>query len=291
MSTSGFRRTNSRALPSFVVAVALALLVTALGAAAAEPTKIEIPFSVVQSLKGWQYEPKGSGPFPVAIISHGSPPNPADRVKTQALYTVAAEQFVQWGFIVINPIRRGYGETGGAWAENYVSCNNPEYVRAGLSSADDIAAAVDFAKKLPNADPKRIVLVGQSAGGWGTLASATRDDVPVRAVINFAGGRGGMRNGIANNNCNPDALVNAAGEYGAKAKRPSLWIYTKNDKFFAPDLTQRLFDKYQSGGGKGKLVMLPPFGNDGHSLFGMKDGLPLWKPHVEAFLKENQLLN
>jgi dienelactone hydrolase len=274
----------------------LRLLCTAMLAIAAQahaqtkPQKIEIPFSMVQSLAGWQYQPEGSGPFPVVIINHGSPTNAADRAKTQALYTVPSEQFLKWGFVVIIPIRRGYGDTGGFWAETYFSCNNPEYVKAGHASADDIEAAVNFAKKLPNVDRERILLVGQSAGGWGALAAATRDDVRVRAVINFAGGRGGMRNGIANNNCNPDSLVEAAGKFGA-TKRPSLWLYTENDKFFSQELSQRLFDKYQAGGGKGKFVMLPAFGNDGHSLFGVREGLHIWKPHVEAFLKEHQLLN
>jgi dienelactone hydrolase len=278
-------------LPRLILLCLLALVQPICAWAQTKPQKIEIPFSIIQSLAGWQYQPEGPGPFPVAIISHGSPANAQERARTQALYTVAAEQFVKWGFVVINPIRRGYGETGGYWAETYFSCDNPEYVKAGLASADDIAAAVTFAQKLPNVDPKRIVLVGQSAGGWGTLAVATREDVPVRAVINFAGGRGGMRNGQANNNCNPDSLVTAAGEFGAGAKRASLWIYTENDKFFSPALSQRLFDKYQAGGGKGKFVMLPPFANDGHSLFGVREGLHIWKPHVEAFLKEHQLLN
>lgn len=273
--------------------LALVLIPAALAGlpAFAQPQKVEIPFSVNMSLKAWQYQPEGRGPFPVAIISHGSPPTPSDRAKTTALYAVASEQFVKWGFLVINPIRRGYGETGGNWAETYFSCNNPEYAKAGQASADDIAAAVRYAKQLPSADPKRIVLVGQSAGGWGTLAAATRPDVEVRAAINFAGGRGGMRNNQPNNNCGPDTLVTAAGELGAGAQRPSLWIYTRNDKFFAPELSQRMFDSYQSRGGKGKLVMLPAFGNDGHSLFGVRDGLPHWKPHVETFLKEHQLLH
>src|SRR5882757_6428184 len=41
----------------------------------------------------------------------------------------------QRGYMVALPLRRGYGETGGPWRENYGSCGNPDYYRAGLVTA------------------------------------------------------------------------------------------------------------------------------------------------------------
>jgi dienelactone hydrolase len=44
-------------------------------------------------------------------------------------------------------------------------------------------AAVAYLRSRPNVDPDRIVLVGQSAGGWGSLAAASRGDLPIRGVV------------------------------------------------------------------------------------------------------------
>jgi dienelactone hydrolase len=73
-------------------------------------------------------------------------------------------------------------------------------------------AAVDFTKELPTVDPERLVLLGQSAGGGGSLALASRAPAGVVAVVNFAGGRGSPKDG---ENCSPDALVRVAGSSAA----------------------------------------------------------------------------
>lgn len=258
----------------------------------AEPQRVEIPFDSSTNLKAWLFQPaKSSALRPVAIINHGSPPGGAsERAKMDPKFVFAAEQFVQWGFIVLVPTRRGYGQTGGTWAENTHACVNPDFYEGGLESARDIGAAVKYAKTIPGADPTRIVLVGQSAGGWGVLAAGTQKDIDAVAIVNFAGGRGGMQNNVPNNNCAPDKLVRAAGDYGAESKRPSLWIYTENDHFFAPELSKRMFENYKTKGGKAQFILLPAFGADGHSLFGSRDGVPKWREPVAAFLAEQKLL-
>ncbi len=49
-----------------------------------------------------------------------------------------------------------------------------------------------------------------------------------------------------------------------------------------------MFENYQSHGGKARMLSLPAFANDGHTLFSA--GLPVWRPIVEGYLKENNLL-
>jgi len=46
--------------------------------------------------------------------------------------------FVSRGYVVVLPMRRGYGETSGAWAEDYGRCQTPDYFGAGLQGAADI---------------------------------------------------------------------------------------------------------------------------------------------------------
>ena len=129
--------------------------------------------------------------------------------------------FVSRGYVVVLPLRRGYGETGGTWAEAYGSCQNPDYYNAGLQSAADIKAALDYMRGQPYVAPDRSLVVGQSAGGWATLALSSQNPAGVSGMIDFAGGRGGHQKMPDGNlgNCTPNALVSAAGKYGSDGAR------------------------------------------------------------------------
>lgn len=227
--------------------------------------------------------PAGPGPFPLAVISHGSPPDPAQRPAMQVpTYASASNWLLQRGYLVALPLRRGYGETGGRWLENYGSCSSPDYYRAGLTTAEDIRTAADFLRDRSDVRRDRVVLIGVSAGGWGSLAAASQNPPGVSAVINFAGGRGGHHPKVGN--CAPQRLVAAGGRYGSTARIPTLWLYAANDSFFAPDLARKMFDAFVRAGGRAEFVALPAFGSDGHQLFGAADGRALWQPPVEKFL-------
>jgi hypothetical protein len=106
----------------------------------------------------------------------------------------------------------------------------------------------------------------------------------VRAIITFAAGRGGRVGGKPNNNCAPDKLVAATGEFGRTARVPMLWIYVENDTFFGPALSKRMHQAYTEAGGSAEYHLLPPFGSDGHFLVDSPDAIPLWAPLVGPFL-------
>ena len=110
--------------------------------------------------------------------------------------------------------------------------------RSGLPAAEDMESAVRYLEALPYVQPGRTVIVGQSAGGWGSLAYSSRNPQGVVAIINFAGGRGGWAGQRPNTNCAPERLSVAAGKYGETARVPTLWIYTENDTFFAPEISR-----------------------------------------------------
>ncbi len=229
------------------------------------------------------YRPPGETPRRLLVINHGAPTSGAASAP-QPRFANVAPWFVARGYVVVVPQRRGYGATGGRQNESYGHCDNADFLGAGREGARDIAASVAFMRQQPFVRPDGTMIAGHSAGGWATLAYASRNPPGVVAMLNFAGGRGGWRDNLPNYNCAPDNLVRAAGEYGRTARVPTLWIYAENDSFFDPALSRRLVDAYRKAGGVATYVLTPPFGQDGHSLFVARGGVDVWSPAVKAFL-------
>jgi dienelactone hydrolase len=236
------------------------------------------------------FRPTGAGPFPLVIINHGSVQNVRAREKfLQPTFLAASEFFVSRGFAVALPQRPGHGETGGPYFEANTKsgkCADADYRRSGLATADSMAAAIAYLTKQDFIRPTDVIVVGQSAGGWGAMALASRNPRNVKLIVNFAGGRGGHAGGKPNNNCAPEKLVEAARSFGTTARIPMLAIYTRNDSYFSPDLSRRLIDAYGAAGGKVEYNLLPAFKEDGHRMLGDRDGRVLWEPLVDAFLKK-----
>ena len=287
----GIRLGKTRRWRATILALLLLLPAVSRPADAAPAARVEnaageivgIPAATGATLRTRVLRPPGGGPFPLAVISHGSPPNASQRPDMEVpTFASASSWLLQRGYMIALPLRRGYGETGGPWLENYGTCGNPDYYRAGLTSADDIQAAVGFFRSRSEVQRDRILLIGLSAGGWGSIAAASRNPAGVFAVINVAGGRGGGNRKVGN--CTPARLIEAAARYGATARIPSLWLYAENDSFFGPDLSRKMFDAYVGAGAKAEYVALPPFGSDGHRVFGAAGGRVLWQPPVEKFL-------
>ncbi|MGX9965054.1 alpha/beta hydrolase family protein [Roseomonas sp. F4] len=246
---------------------------------------IEVP-GTGRTIEARLCRPEAAGPAPLAVINHGSPANAAARATMQptACTAEAVRWFLDRGFAVLLPLRRGYGAAGGEWAETYGRCATPDYAAGGRQSARDIAATVEYGRRLPGIRPQGVLVVGQSAGGWGALALAANPPEGVVAVLNMAGGRGGWAGGQPNTVCTPDQLVVAAGDYGRSARLPTLWVYTANDSFFAPALAAAMHGAFTGSGGNAQLAALPAFGQDGHSLFFGRGGSAVWGPVVEPFL-------
>jgi len=232
-----------------------------------------------REIKVYFYKPDGIGPFPLLILSHGSPRNAEERNRYgEKTLQAQAEAYATNDVAVAVPIRRGYGGSG-KWEEGFGTCEHPDYYDAGLAGADDIDATIAALSKRRDIDPARVVLMGVSAGGWASLAAATKGGV--LGVVNFAGGRGSSAPDTV---CKEDNLISAAGRYGADSHQvQQLWIYSQNDHFFGPSLAHRLFDSFSTAGGKATFVAAPAYGDDGHKYF---DDINSWKPTVDGFLRQ-----
>jgi dienelactone hydrolase len=227
------------------------------------------------------FRPPGKGPFPLVVLSHGSPRSAEERrAEGRQRMLAQSERFVALGLAVLVPTRRGYGESEGRWAEGYGSCANPDYYHAGLETARDLRATVDAVRRERWADTSRIVLAGQSAGGFGSVAASSAPFDGLLGVINFAGGRGSAG---PDNVCGETRLVEAMGRYGRSARVPELWLYSVNDRYFGPELARRMHDAFVKAGGAAEFVQAPPTGLDGHGYFARNIGD--WSPRVEDFLR------
>ena len=231
------------------------------------------------------FRPPGGGPFPLAVINHGSTQNAESRARLPMQeFEALTGWFVRHGYAVAIPERPGHGSTGGAYLEDQHGCEDADYRSAGLATAASIEVAISYLTTLSFVRRNNVVVVGQSAGGWGALALASQNPSGVRAVINFGGGRGGHSFDRPNNNCAPDRLIAALREFGSTAHIPTLWIYTENDSYFPPGLSKRMAEEFGLAGGDVEYHLLPAFGIEGHLLAEYRDTANIWGPVMEPFL-------
>jgi len=232
------------------------------------------------------FRPQGNGPFPMAVINHGSTQNKFRRAAYRLpQYTALTEWLVARGYAVAIPQRPGHGETGGPYDEAQGGCASANFAKAGQGAAASIAAAIDFLSRQAFVRNTGTVAFGHSAGGWGVLALATHSLRPLAGVVAFAPGLGGRADDVAGKNCAPDRLVAAARGFGEKARVPSLWLTASNDGTFPPELSKRMVDAFRGGGGRAEHQLLPAIGSDGHEFIQSPDAVTLWGPVVEKFLK------
>ncbi|RXH22084.1 dienelactone hydrolase [Bradyrhizobium nanningense] len=242
-------------------------------------------------------KPVGDGPFPLVIMNHGIALGLQERTMFPSIeYRAAAQWFAKRGYFVISPIRYGasslddkdQGLYGSVFA-HVGSCDNPNFRGPGLAIATLNEWVIDYMRKKKIVQPGRVVVVGQSGGGWGSIALASLNPPSVQAIVTFAAGRGGRVDGKPNKNCAPDKLVAATGDFGRTARVPMLWIYTENDSYFGPELTRRMHDAFVAAGGNAEYRLLSAFGNDGHFMIDSPDALPIWSPIVGEFLEKHSI--
>lgn len=241
-------------------------------------TVVMIPkkgFLFTAELETTIFKPEGEGPFPIVVINHGKArgdPRFQDRLRPvrQARY------FLQRGYVVVVPMRQGFSKSTGAYMG--AGCNIESN---GLAQAEDVQAVLDYVTSQPYADRKSILVIGQSHGGWTTLAFGTLNYPGVKGLVNFAGG-------LRQENCAAweATLARVAGGYARSTKLPSLWFYGDNDSYFSPHLFRSMHEAYVANGGKAKLVAFGKFGTDAHRMFGSPGGERIWHSEMSAFLRD-----
>src|SRR6516225_9545378 len=289
------------------VAQVFALLLLALTAASGQKSEVAAAIQVREELWGipsiipmlaYMVRPVGDGPFPLLVMNHGVALDPKERSYFPVIeFREAALWFARQGYVVVAPIRPGYGATAieiperglfGLFFSGVGNCSEANFLDAGLAIASLDNWVIDYMSTQSFIKRNDVIVVGQSGGGWGAIALASQNPKSVRAIIGFEAGRGGHLNGIPNNNCAPDRLVDAAAQFGRTARIPMLWIYTHNDSYFGPELSMRLASAFQAAGGNVEYHLLPDFGEDGHFFIDSPDAVRIWAPLVGDFLRRHR---
>ena len=126
---------------------------------------VHIPTGKVE-INGVVYIPAGPGPHPTVVLYHGLPGNEKSLDLAQAMRRAG------WTVVTFN-YRGSWGSPG-----QYRFAQNLEDANAVLAFARDPANAAKL-----RIDPKRLVIMGHSMGGWVTALTAAKDKQLIGAAM------------------------------------------------------------------------------------------------------------
>lgn len=248
--------------------------------------EVRIPAPGGYTIAATVLRPAGEGRYGAVVLNHGTPGSATGRARESSeLLINSAAVFARRGYVVVMPLRRGFGATGGEFAEDPGTCANPDYRKGEHNAADDVMVAYDYARTLPYVDGNRMILAGQSAGGIVSMyAAGTRNPQGLLAVLSFAAGRGGnpdFRPGVP---CAIEPVAQLLESIGKTVKVPVLLHYAANDHYFNEQTSRLWYQRFSAGGARAEYVLQPAFGRDGHYIFSEALGVRYWLPAVEQFL-------
>ncbi|MEM7253812.1 MAG: alpha/beta hydrolase [Pseudomonadota bacterium] len=235
------------------------------------------------------FKPAGDGPFPLAVVNHGSTGMGDDPARFADTWVNDwfADRLVERGFLVAYPQRRGRGRSDGLYDEGFAVDRRDGYTcdaKRSLAGADraleDITAAVNALCRRPDVrSDEPIVMAGQSRGGILSLVYAGMHPNRTRAVINFVGGWIGEGCETA------DQINQTLCLRGAKYPRKTLWLYGDKDAFYSMAHSRRNFAAFEGAGGIGEFLAASVDGeNNGHWLMSVP---PLWEASVDRYLSDS----
>lgn len=244
--------------------------------------------TVVAEMPITVFRPPNSGLFPAVVVSHGRPSAEKRQGMGRVKLSSVSAVLLGIGMVVVVPTRIGYGIAGGRDPEYTISCEEPRYAEALGAAADEIAAAVNYARSLPYVDPNRIYLVGQSVGGAGTIAAAVRNLPGVRAAVAFNSTHGGRPQQHPGEPCAPDVLKATFASYGSSHSNvPVLWIQTEGDRSVSMAHARNWFGAFADAGGQGEFQAFPSYRDDSHAWFANEPAQ--WRATVLHFFTANGL--
>ena len=230
------------------------------------------------------FKPLEGERFPLLVVNHGSTGNGSDpsRFGETFVHKPTSLHFVERGWMVAYPQRRGRGKSDGLYDEGFTpnrsgySCNASIALAGAERALDDIDAVTDWLRMRADVDTTRMFVSGTSRGGILSIAYLARRPEVYLGAINFVGGWLGE-------GCGDYATVNRSLFVdGAAFPGRSLWIYAENDSFYSLDHSRANFDAFSRAGGVGDLeVLRRESGRNGHFII---NDAERWGSVVDAYV-------
>ena len=230
------------------------------------------------------YRPVAEGRYPALVFNHGSTGNGSDPSLFGLTFTskAVASFFVDRGWIVVFPQRRGRGASDGLYDEGFTadrsgySCNFDRATAGADRALDDLDAVTDWLRGRADVDTTRMLVGGTSRGGILSVAFLPRRPDVYLGAINFVGGWIGEGCGDFRD-INRNLFVR-----GAAFPGETLWIYGANDSFYSLSHSRNNFDAYTAAGGVGEFhTFTRAPGLNGH--FVLNDP-HLWQDAIDDYL-------
>jgi dienelactone hydrolase len=229
-----------------------------------------------QTLQTFVYTPTGDARHDVVILSQGSSggnPKISEPMEMQARY------FVEKGFTVVVPMRKGRGTSDGLSMELEIkNCDVTSWLPGIDSALDDLSASIEYADTLPGSS-HRVILAGVSRGGYLSIAYGARGKYKnhVDAVISFAGSWVAQ----TEDQCPEDFNLVSFTKLGGLKNPPNLWLYADNDGYNDAASIKKYYAGFSHSDPERRMVMYTGVPGNGHFIADHRD---IWEKDVTAFL-------
>jgi dienelactone hydrolase len=230
------------------------------------------------------FKPDGAGPFPLAVINHGSTGIGRDpAVAKQTWFAADLADFLnERGWMVAFPQRRGRGKSDGLYDEGFsedrklgYTCDADLSLRGADRALSDVDAAIAALRRRQDVAPTSVLIGGQSRGGVLAVAYAGLHPAQIFGVINFVGGW------LGENCSSAGAVHQTLFERGARYGRPTIWLYGQSDLFYSIAHSRSNFAAFEKAGGQGSFFEFSGSPNPGHFVFRDPD---LWSGPISKYL-------
>lgn len=238
----------------------------------------------------------GSGPFPAVVAVQSSGPRQAQDLR------IVWRNLVPEGVVVLTYDKPGIGQSTGRFEEVRTD-SSEQQLRA---SADDVLAFLEFLKKHPMVDAKRVGLFGGSQAGWIIpIACDVQKDIPFSVILSGPATSYGLEmyfssltgEGIrAGSGLNTEQIEQRLNTYSGLAgyeplpvltrmKTPTLWLYGERDIDIPAQRSARIITELQAKGAP-FTVKVYPDGNHNLEHYSTGKQLKYWPDIVEWLRKQ-----
>jgi dienelactone hydrolase len=241
----------------------------------------------------------GSGPFPAVVAVHSSGPRQAQDLR------IVWRNLVPEGVVVLTYDKPGIGQSTGRFEEVRTD-SSEQQLRA---SADDVLACLEFLKKHPMVDAKRVGLFGGSQAGWIIpIACDVQHDIPFSVILSGPATSYGLEmyfSSLTGEGIRPGSGLNAdqieqrlnvySGLTGyeplpvlTRMKTPTLWLYGDRDIDIPAQRSARIVTELQA---KGSPFTVKVYLDGNHNLEHYSTGkhLRYW-PDIIDWLRKQKVI-